>query len=163
MINSICKSSNLTIDFKATCTPLKTSSLYVDRFRKIYDENGNTYQIISYEENYSFDCLCPEITIQMHPTIIRPKGDKKSMGSIGLFYTLMPKIEKVIFNPPATVILWNDGSKTVVKTQKSEIYDAEKGLAMAFMRKFLNNKDYHKYLEEAQEYEALFQEYNDLF
>lgn len=54
-------------------------------------------------------------------------------------------IEKVIFNPPATIILWADGTKTVVKCQSdglSEIepFDPEKGLAMAFMKKMLGNK-----------------------
>lgn len=82
--------------------------------------------------------------------------NEKSMGTCGLFNSLMPKIKKVIYNPPATIILWDDGTKSVAKTQNGEFYDAEKGLAMAFMRKFLNNKNYHKYLEEAQEYEAQF-------
>ena len=84
----------------------------------------------------------------------KSEREEKTMGSRGLFNSLMPKIKKVIYNPPATIILWNDGTKSVAKTQNGEFYDAEKGLAMAFMRKFLNNKDYHKYLEEAQEYET---------
>ena len=27
----------------------------------------------------------------------------------------LPKIEKVIFNPPATIVFWDDGTKTIVK------------------------------------------------
>ena len=50
------------------------------------------------------------------------------------------KIQKVIFNPPATIVLWTDGSKTIVKTQNNEIFDPEKGLAMAISKKFLGNK-----------------------
>lgn len=49
-------------------------------------------------------------------------------------------IEKVIFNPPATIVLWADGTKTVVKCQDDELFDPEKGLAMAFMKKMLGNK-----------------------
>ena len=45
-------------------------------------------------------------------------------------------IEKVIFNPPATIVFWKDGSKTVVKAQNAE-YDPEKGLAMAIARHYL--------------------------
>ena len=60
------------------------------------------------------------------------------------------KIKKVIFSNPATIVLWEDGTKTVVKTQNGEPYDPEKGLAMACMRKMLSKKDYHKHLEEAQ-------------
>lgn len=59
------------------------------------------------------------------------------------------KIKKVIFSDPATIVLWEDGTKTVVKTQKGDQYDPEKGLAMACMRKILDKKDYHKWLEEA--------------
>ena len=49
-------------------------------------------------------------------------------------------IEKVIFNYPATIVLWKDGSKTVVKCQEGDIFDAEKGLAMCFAKKALGNK-----------------------
>ena len=63
-----------------------------------------------------------------------------------------PPIKKVIFNPPATIVLWSDGSKTVVKC-KDEPFDKEKGLAMAISRKALGNRyDYYnvfkKYLKE---------------
>lgn len=42
-------------------------------------------------------------------------------------------IEKVIFNPPATIVVFKDGSKIVTKAH-AESFDAEKGLAMAMMR-----------------------------
>lgn len=48
------------------------------------------------------------------------------------------KIKNVIFNPPATIVFWDDGTKTVVKCQ-NEIFDPEKGLAMAFMKNALGN------------------------
>lgn len=49
-------------------------------------------------------------------------------------------IKKVIFNDPATIILWADGTKTVVKCQEGDIYDPEKGLAMAISKKALGNQ-----------------------
>ena len=54
--------------------------------------------------------------------------------------TIGPKIEKVIFNNPATIVYWHDGTKTVVKAQNGEPFDKEKGLAMAFMKKVCGNK-----------------------
>lgn len=48
--------------------------------------------------------------------------------------------EKVIFNDPATIVIWKDGSKTVVKCQKDDGFDPEKGLALCFMKKALGNK-----------------------
>ena len=52
----------------------------------------------------------------------------------------MPEIRKVIFNYPATVVLWSDGTKTVVKAGDYDIYDPEKGLAMAIAKKALGNR-----------------------
>lgn len=53
---------------------------------------------------------------------------------------LMPGIKRVIFQEPATVIFWDDNTKTVVKTQDGEPYDKEKGLAMAYIKKAFGNK-----------------------
>lgn len=50
------------------------------------------------------------------------------------------RIKKVIFNCPATIVLWMDGTKTVVKCQDVELYDKEKGLAMCIAKKALGNK-----------------------
>lgn len=49
-------------------------------------------------------------------------------------------INKVIFNNPATIVLWNDGTKTVVKCQEGDTYDKEKGLALCIAKKALGNK-----------------------
>lgn len=43
----------------------------------------------------------------------------------------------MIFNPPATIVLWADGTKTVVKCAQNDIFDPEKGLAMAIAKKSL--------------------------
>lgn len=51
----------------------------------------------------------------------------------------IPKIKKVIFNNPATIVLWFDDTKTVVKAD-GEKFDQEKGLAMAIAKKALGNK-----------------------
>lgn len=48
-----------------------------------------------------------------------------------------PSITKVVINVPATIVFWSDGTKTVVKCSKNEIFDAEKGVAMAIAKKFL--------------------------
>lgn len=56
-------------------------------------------------------------------------------------------IERVLFNDPATIVFWTDGTKTVVKCRKGDKWDAEKGLAMACAKKLMGNRDgYHKTL-----------------
>lgn len=53
-------------------------------------------------------------------------------------------IAKVIFNPPATVVYWKDGSKTVVKCSNQDLADGrmtpETGLVYAIAKKVLGNK-----------------------
>jgi len=57
-----------------------------------------------------------------------------------------PKIDKVIFHDPATIVIWKDKTKTVVKCHK-EPFDREKGLAMCIAKKVLG-KDFHKTFRE---------------
>ena len=47
---------------------------------------------------------------------------------------------RVIYNDPATIAFWSDGTKTVVKAQPGDIFDPEKGLAMAIAKKACGNK-----------------------
>ena len=68
------------------------------------------------------------------------------MGDMVLYYNctthtigmrhVMPGIDRIIFNNPATIVYWTDGTKTVVKAHDEE-FSEEHGLAMAFARKVL--------------------------
>ena len=51
----------------------------------------------------------------------------------------IPEIKSVIYSDPATIVFWEDGTKTVVKC-KNEKFDPEKGFAMAFSKKMLGNR-----------------------
>lgn len=52
-------------------------------------------------------------------------------------------IVDVKFNDPATIVFWDDGTKTVVKCQEGDTFDPEKGLAMAIIKKrFADNHGY---------------------
>ena len=65
-------------------------------------------------------------------------------------------ITNVIFNDPATIVFWSDGTKTVVKTRGNDKFDPEKGLAMAICKKHMGNadgwyKEFKKWLPEEKE------------
>lgn len=49
-------------------------------------------------------------------------------------------IDKVVFNAPATIVFWKDGSKTIVKCGENESFDPEKGLVMAIAKKAFGNQ-----------------------
>lgn len=58
--------------------------------------------------------------------------------------------EKVIYNDPATIIFWNDGTKTVVKAHDGDQYDPVVGFLLAVMKRFYGNKsDYNDILRKA--------------
>lgn len=57
-------------------------------------------------------------------------------------------IKNVIFAPPATIVYWSDGSKTVVKCRENDVFDPEKGLAMAIAKRCGGNKgSYYKEIQ----------------
>lgn len=63
------------------------------------------------------------------------------------FINQLPKFDKneikdVIYNNPATIVFWKDGTKTVVKCQKDkgDTYNPELGLAMCIIKKMCGNK-----------------------
>lgn len=58
-------------------------------------------------------------------------------------FFLMFMIKKVIFNDPATIVLWRDGHKTVVKCQDGDEFDKEKGLAMAIVKYCCGNNGFY--------------------
>lgn len=64
-------------------------------------------------------------------------GDPRYIGTID--WGAKPKIERVIFHDPATIVFWRDGTKTVVKAH-NEKFDKEKGLLAAIAKKVYGNK-----------------------
>lgn len=49
----------------------------------------------------------------------------------------MVGIKNIIFNDPATITFWNDGTKTVVKTHADDEYDPLVGLLLCVSKKHL--------------------------
>lgn len=102
-------------------------------------------------ENYS-----TEVTIDYTGIAVKA-GDSLSFYRSASFSNNPIKvifaIEKVIFNDPATIVIWEDGTKTVVKVQNGEPFDKEKGFAMALV-KFMSgntgayNKLFAKWIED---------------
>ena len=63
------------------------------------------------------------------------------------FNKKFPGIKNVIFSGPCTIVLWEDGTKTIVRCEK-DVLDPEKGLAMAIAKKALGtNKSGSNYYD----------------
>lgn len=55
----------------------------------------------------------------------------------------VPKIKEVKFSNPATIVWFEDGDKVVVKANKGDRFDGEKGLAMALCKKVYGTDYYN--------------------
>lgn len=106
-----------------------THEQILDKIDKWMWEIGATYNSYSTETSMMKDCIVLDnVEIPLRRLVI----DKVYDRSI--------TIKQVIFNPPATIVIWNDNTKTVVKCQNNEPYDEEKGLALCIAKKHLGNK-----------------------
>lgn len=82
------------------------------------------------------------------PTEKAREAFRKNFGShlfaIGQCKTnTLPEIKKVIFNDPATIIIWADGTKTVVKCAEGDIYTKWAGFAFCVCKKIMGDS-FHK-------------------
>lgn len=114
-------------------------------WKKLSDDNGyfDTDMVMTREEmQYCLNDVAVTEKIFKEEQIMR-------------FESCKPTVKKVIFNDPATIVMWSDGTKTVVKCDNSlgDVFDPEKGVAMCCMKKLLGtNKTGSNYLDKVQEY-----------
>lgn len=61
-----------------------------------------------------------------------------ALRNLGSVLNVEDFVENILFRPPATIVFWKDGTKTVVKVY-NEVYDPEKAFAMAFLKRYMGN------------------------
>lgn len=128
---------------------------------KLYDSKGQLIGYIRTVEKNLHDDLTRVILSTGHELVFGPcdlTSDRDGNWRIrsGALYprcegkktasaTNTAAIKDVIFAPPATIVYWSDGSKTVVKCSEKDVFDPEKGLAMAIAKRCVgNNGSYYK-------------------
>ena len=52
-----------------------------------------------------------------------------------------------MYKPPATIVFWNDGTKTVAVCEKGDVYNKELGFALCVLKKKYGNKKVHDMLD----------------
>lgn len=50
-----------------------------------------------------------------------------------------PGVKQVVYNDPATVVYWDDGTKTVVKCHEEDVYDERTGFLLCCAKKLFGN------------------------
>lgn len=94
--------------------------------------------------------ICRSPSMDMHnwaygwPTFchldIRNMAKEKAKEKTDMKNTITLDIKKVIFNDPATIVIWADGTKTVVKCREGETYSKWAGLAFCYAKRINGNK-----------------------
>ena len=59
----------------------------------------------------------------------------------------MLTIKKIMYKPPATIVFWNDDTKTVAVCEKGDVYNRELGFALCVLKKKYGNKKVHDMLD----------------
>lgn len=104
--------------------------------------NRNTFNVNANCKDY-----CVILDENKAAKIISDCEDKSFDGDVN-------NVEKVIFNGPATIVFFKDGTKTVVECLDMDMYDKDKGLAFALLKKIYGNKFndiFKKYVWEVEE------------
>ena len=105
------------------------------------------------------------------PILLYLHNRKENIMKVAIYgIPTVPGINKVIFNDPATIVFWNDGTKTIVKCNENDSFDPAKGLAMAIAKyHFGNDNTFHKVMkswlpkeEQTNDFDAL-NEYGGVF
>lgn len=82
-----------------------------------------------------------------YPTLEAVSAEEITNNVISSFANISyTTVSKVIFHDPATIVIWADKTKTVVK-RHNEPYDREKGLAMCIAKKVLGEKFHQTFRE----------------
>lgn len=83
-----------------------------------------------------------EITLLMHLNDLENGNITVTKESLLPVKNLKGNVDivKVVYNDPATVVFWTDGTKTVVKCKEDDEFSKENGLALCIAKKALGNK-----------------------
>ena len=102
---------------------MEPSNSYVNAYTKAIADYFSRKDNLTTEDRATAKCLINSIY------------GAESMNNIMSVFMI-----KVIYNDPATIAFWSDGTKTIVKAQPGDIFDPEKGLAMVIAKKACGNK-----------------------
>lgn len=105
---------------------------------RMIDDSGHGYSVIGTRYEADGD----RVLIEINPNDHREHAGSRFHGTC--WFSIKPT--KIIFNGPATIVFWDDGTKTVVKCTERETFDYEKGVALCYMKKLLGNDSSFKHV-----------------
>ena len=128
-------------NFYKICEICKINGFDLERNIELNKSNRITINGINVSFRYDSDSIYEPLLFEIKLVYKKPiLHHIYANNYLNFFSDNIPEVKKVIFNDPATIIYWKDGTKTVVKCQEGDDFDPEKGFAMAFLKKCWGNK-----------------------
>ena len=69
-------------------------------------------------------------------------GLMKELTKMNLYKNLPSMAEKITYNGPATIVFWNDDTKTVIKCHEGDQFDEVTGFLLCCLRKMMTQHSY---------------------
>lgn len=133
-IGTATNSGNISVDAVDSCTT--ASSTYVLKQPEYYAPDVITVDRIPYESMYSnAEAILNSIREGKKMGTTDKKKDEVKQYD-GMYY---PK--RIVFNPPATIVFWKDGTKTVVKCSEGEPFSEYAGFCAALTKKIFGHNN----------------------
>lgn len=128
------------------------------------------FRSVGYEQYDSFSNPAIIAELEIRPDSTKERRDihklinstsykeRQNLESIFNSRSDLPNIKNVYFNNPVTVVLWDDGTKTLVRCQDGDTYSRETGLALCVAKKAMGNNGkfndiFHKWIPEEKKVE----------
>ena len=113
--------------------------------------SSNNFDTIS--TTSTVEITCNPYIIRQRPTPLTDCGPTCLSNIVGEYKGLVLhnlEVKRIIFNPPATVIIWKNDTKTVVKCAEDDEFNPEVGVAMCYMKKIYGSR--HAFSKKVESY-----------
>ena len=125
-----------------------------DHIATFLSETTHTTTTDEVEHRYEVT-LASEIVEIIGTTPLHPPANRQSFRLLNYEPADHLNVDRIIFSPPATIVFWKDGTKTVVKCAKGEPFSEYNGFAAALLKKvFGSNSAVKKLIQRKKEYDA---------
>ena len=114
---------------ECTITGAKIDPNWLSNHNANITTTGTSSKTSFYDDNM-LDYLLEDITKEKAKDAEKKLKQEKAQFNKRVADAVNDRIKQVIFNDPATIIVWKDGHKTVVKCEKGDTYNKEFGLAL---------------------------------
>lgn len=133
-----CLETHNTVLDRTNCE--EPSGLYNSDRTDIAAINGLLNVALAYDAKIALNKKCGLASMKEDKTVEK-KGHlitRKDCDDFLIKYVgfMSPDVMRVIFNPPATIVFWMDGTKTVVKCAEGEKFDPYTGFCYAYTKRF---------------------------